>query len=88
MIENVITNVNYLLDQNTELKVSVERIGNWLWVSGDTKPVKEELKVLGFYWANAKKSWYHKGDTTKRGGRGFYKSMNDLRANKGTESIR
>jgi hypothetical protein len=88
MIKDLISNVNYVLDHNEGLAVNVERIGDWLWVSGDPRGIKEELKVLGFFWAKNKKAWYHKGDTSRRTGRGFYKSMTDLRTNKGSENVR
>jgi hypothetical protein len=39
-------------------KIRIELIGTWLWVSGDTKPVKEELKKLGFSWHSKKVCWY------------------------------
>lgn len=34
--------------------------GTWLWVSGDTKPHREELKRLGLRWAPRRKAWYKK----------------------------
>ena len=35
-------------------------IGVWLWVSGDTKPIKEELKEQGFLWHREKGMWFTK----------------------------
>lgn len=37
--------------------VAVELIGSWLWVSGDTKKIKEELKEIGFYWNRDRVLW-------------------------------
>lgn len=37
--------------------VTVELIGSWLWASGDTKPIKEELKAIGFYWNRERVLW-------------------------------
>ena len=34
--------------------VKVELIGSWLWVSGNTKPIKDELKALKFRWCPKK----------------------------------
>ena len=88
---SLIANVNYVIDQQEEqlqTGIKVEQIGTWLWVSGATKPIKDELKVLGFFWANGKKAWYHKGDSSRRSGRGFYKSMDSLRDHKGSERLR
>ena len=40
---------------NTKMEnVSIEVIGAFLWVSGNTKPYKEELKALNMKWSNNK----------------------------------
>lgn len=38
--------------------IIVELCGSWLWISGNTLPVKEELKAAGCKWASKKKMWY------------------------------
>lgn len=46
----------------------IELCGVWVWVSGDTKQYKEELKALGLHYASQKKCWYiHFDDFTKYG---------------------
>ena len=40
--------------------ITVEIIGSFVWISGDTKPHKEGLKALGFIWHSQKKCWYKK----------------------------
>ena len=35
----------------------VELCGVWLWIDGDTKPHKDELKSLGCKWSPKKKLW-------------------------------
>lgn len=44
------------IEQHEGLKVEI--IGKWIWISGDTKPHKEELKELGCRWSSDKKMWY------------------------------
>jgi hypothetical protein len=39
--------------------ITIELIGSWIWLSGDTKQIKEELKALNFKWASQKKMWYY-----------------------------
>ena len=39
--------------------IKIELIGSWIWVSGDTKEIKDKLKELGFKWASKKKMWYY-----------------------------
>ncbi|MCT7572199.1 J domain-containing protein [Aliarcobacter butzleri] len=38
--------------------VVVELVGQWVWLSGETKKYKEKLKEIGFKWASKKKMWY------------------------------
>ena len=39
--------------------VVVELVGQWVWLSGETKKYKEKLKEIGFKWASKKKMWYY-----------------------------
>lgn len=46
--------------------IVVELCGTWLWVTGKTKEVKEQLKEAGFKWAAKKQAWYwHSGGYRK-----------------------
>lgn len=36
----------------------IELIGTWLWVSGNTKENKEELKAMRFKWSHNRIAWY------------------------------
>lgn len=40
--------------------VVVEMIGNWIWISGETKPIKESIKNIGFKFSAKKLAWYWK----------------------------
>ncbi len=40
--------------------IDIEICGWFLWISGNTKPIKETIKNLGFRWARKKQMWYHK----------------------------
>jgi len=37
--------------------IIIEVVGSWIWLSGDTKSIKEELKEIGFRWRSKKKMW-------------------------------
>lgn len=67
--------------------IIVELCGSWLWISGDTKPSKEELKACGCRWSSSKKMWYwrHQEDGAKwsRG----KKSMNQIRNKYGSQTF-
>lgn len=49
----------------------IEIIGNWVWVSGNTKFYKEILKSLKFKWINNKKAWAYHQDK-------YYKKTNNI----------
>jgi hypothetical protein len=38
--------------------LTVELLGVWLWVSGETRPHKECLKACGLFWSQQKAAWY------------------------------
>lgn len=45
--------------------VIFEVIGNWIWISGETKEHKEFLKQLGCKWASQKKQWFYRPEEHK-----------------------
>lgn len=42
------------------LDIEQKRPGCCIWIAGDTKPHREELKAFGFRWAPKKSAWYWK----------------------------
>nr|WP_172685266.1 molecular chaperone DnaJ [Bacillaceae bacterium JMAK1] len=58
--------------------ISIEIIGDWIWVSGKTYEIKLELKSLDFHYAKKKKAWYwHDGSYQKRHKRNY--SLDEIR---------
>jgi len=65
--------------------ITIEVIGSWIWLSGDTKIIKDKLKDLSFKWASKKKMWYYgemKGRNHKQ------KSMNEIKSKYGCETLK
>ena len=46
--------------------IEIEIIGCFVWITGDTKPHKEELKALSFRWSSNKSAWYFHRDGYKK----------------------
>lgn len=70
-----------------KMGVNVELCGRWLWVSGDTKPHREDLKAMGCRWS-AKKgmwSWHYPEDGVRR--RKKTASMEEIRETYGSVSF-
>lgn len=67
--------------------LTVELCGSWLWISGDTRPHKEDLKKAGCRWSASKKMWYwrhpEEGYTRSRG----KSSMSDIRMKYGSQKF-
>jgi len=63
--------------------IIIEVIGCFVWVSGDTKPHKETLKMLKFRWHSKKSMWYLAPKDYKNRSRKDY-SMDEIRTMYGT----
>lgn len=66
--------------------VTIELIGAWLWVTGNTFPHKDELSSLGFQWSGRKKAWYF-ATTVPTSGKP-YRSVDALRKTFGSKVIK
>lgn len=64
----------------------VELCGSWLWISGETRPVKDQLKAAGCRWSSNKKMWYwHHAEDGAHWSRGK-KTMNQIRQKYGSQT--
>lgn len=52
--------------------VSIEVCGNWVWLSGNTKPHKDAIKSSGYFWASKKMMWYFRPAEYKSSNRGSW----------------
>lgn len=52
--------INELIKYN---ELTIEIIGSWLWVSGNTYPLRDSIKKLGMLWSKGRKKWYYTADT-------------------------
>ena len=52
--------------------IKIEIIGCFLWVSGNTRPHKEQLKRLGLRWSRDKQKWYKSPAGYRRFGKRDY----------------
>lgn len=47
--------------------ITIEVVAYWIWVTGNTKPVKDYLKEAGFFFAPKKGAWYFRSEAFKVG---------------------
>lgn len=68
--------------------LTIELMGVWLWVSGDTKPHKEALKESGLFWSKQKSAWYWRSPAHRMPRRNApNKSLDELRAGFGSQQF-
>ena len=48
--------------------IKIELVGCWLWISGLTYNVKDELKKAGFKYSGQRKMWYFNPEPSKKKG--------------------
>lgn len=66
--------------------LEIELCGSWLWISGNTRTYKEQLKEWGCKWSNNKKAWYwYSGEYHRQSKKRF--SMDEIRDMHGSEKI-
>lgn len=66
-------------------EIVVELCGSWVWVSGNTKPHREQLKALGLRWSQNKKQWYWHHEEPGRKWRRGNTSMEEIRRKYGSQ---
>jgi hypothetical protein len=48
--------------------IRVEVCGFWVWVTGETRSVRDQLKAAGCRWASRKGAWYWRNRAVSSGG--------------------
>ena len=66
--------------------IEIELCGSWIWVTGNTKPCRDELKKFGFRWANNKAAWYYHRDPYRKKSKTSM-SLDDIRRMYGSEKF-
>jgi hypothetical protein len=65
--------------------IVIEIVGHWIWVTGNTRPIKESLKAAQFFFASKKCAWYFRTEEYKTRGSG--KSLEEIRRKYGSEKV-
>lgn len=67
--------------------INIKIIGRWLWVDGNTKPKKNELKALKMRYSGNKQAWYYHEGRYYKGNNTFY-SFEDLEEAFGVHNLK
>jgi hypothetical protein len=65
--------------------ILIELVGNWIWVTGNTFPVKKSLKDAGLFFASKKVAWYYRAEEYKT--KGSQKPLDEIRKKYGSEKV-
>ncbi|MBD1919446.1 MULTISPECIES: J domain-containing protein [Cyanophyceae] len=47
--------------------VRIMLVGTWVWVDGETRPVKDQLKAVGLRWHSTREKWFWHAGEYRRG---------------------
>lgn len=50
--------------------LTIDLCGSWLWISGNTFPVRDKLASAGCHWSKGHKKWFWAADIEKKSGKG------------------
>ena len=67
--------------------ITIEIVGAWVWISGNTYSYRKELKDLGFKFAGTKKMWYWHSEAFRKKSKKSL-SMDDIRNYYGSTEIK
>lgn len=66
--------------------IEIEICGSWVWVTGDTRSHKEELKASGCRWSKNKCAWYWHAEGYKKAHKGTY-TLDQIRDTYGSQKV-
>jgi hypothetical protein len=66
--------------------INIELVGAWIWVTGNTRIYKDQLKAAGYFWASKKLAWYFRGSEYKCSSRKG-KCLDEIREKYGSRPV-
>ena len=76
--------INELIKHDIEIEIC----GSFIWLGGNTYPIKEKIKEFGGKWSKSKKKWYIAPKWWKPSGKKYGKSMNEIRNTYGSSKVK
>lgn len=65
--------------------IEIELVGRWLWITGNTYPLRKQLKEINLSYSGPRKAWYYSPDEYK--GRASNKTLEEIKTKYGSEKI-
>lgn len=67
--------------------IIIEIAGKWIWVTGNTYPVRSDLKTAGFMFASKKKAWFFRREEDQCCGNRSELSLDQIREKHGSKTV-
>jgi hypothetical protein len=67
--------------------LTIELVGSWIWVTGNTFAAKETLKAAKYMYASAKKAWFFRTEEHKAPSGGKKQDLNEIKAKYGAKTV-
>lgn len=77
-----------IIENLMKFDVTIDLVGSWIWITGNTFTAKETLKELGFKWASKKKAWYWHSPEETATRRKSKMSLDEIKDKYGCESFK
>ncbi|MBT9173467.1 MAG: hypothetical protein DDT21_01868 [Syntrophomonadaceae bacterium] len=58
----IMDKISQLISAGVAKSCEIFLIGTWVWITGDTKPIKDVLKTAGCIWHSKRLCWYWQND--------------------------
>lgn len=87
--DEILKNENYinLINELTKIdNITIELIGAWLWISGNTYANKDKLKSLGCLFASNKKMWFYRDEEYKKSSGGASLDIEQIKSKYGVKA--
>ena len=68
--------------------IIIDLVGSWIWVTGNTYPVREQIKKAGYFFAGKKQAWYFRSEEYKFKGTGESLDLDEIKNKYGSERIK
>ena len=70
--------IREMIKKVINFNVTIEIVGTWIWIGGNTYPIKDALGALGFKWCGNKKLWaWHYGEWKRVSGKRTYSQIKE-----------
>lgn len=66
--------------------INIEICGSWIWITGNTRLHKKEIKAAGCHWSKNKSAWYWHADGYKKRHKGAY-TLDQIRDTYGSQKV-